>query len=360
MRAMNKLDAVEGLTFTTKDFSLEKGGMLPLCEVGYETHGKLNAAGDNAILVVHGYTSSGHVAGVHAKGKEARGVASGTAGWWDALIGPGKAVDTDRFFVVGVNALGSCHGSTGPASLDPHTGKPYGPTFPEVTMRDIVRSQKLLLEFAGREASGGGVRPVDGRLPVLPVGRELSRFHERRRAHGDGAEELDLPASDPAEQLRQRFAKHPNWNNGWYYENGGIAEVLEDIRHETLVGYGQREILAATIPDPAKREEAIRANARAWAKVYDAHSMIALRRAIGSFDITADYAKLKAKVLYVIAPNDKLFPGATCVSYAKELREAGIDLTYVELVTDKGHMASHADALQWAPALAAFIERLER
>jgi len=360
MHAMtNKLDAVEGLTFATKDFALEKGGTLPLCEVAYETHGKLNAAGDNAILVVHGYTSSGHVAGVHAKGKEARGVAPGTAGWWDALIGPGKAIDTGRFFVVGVNALGSCHGSTGPASLDPRTGKPYGPTFPEVTMRDIVRSQKLLLDSLGVRhlvavcgPSMGGFQSFQWSVsyPDFMKGIVATVTAPKNRA----------AASDPAEALRQRFAAHPNWNNGWYYENGGVASALEDIRHETLVGYGQREILAATVPDPAKREEAIRANARAWSQVYDAHSMIALRRAIGGFDITADYAKLKAKVLYVIAPNDKLFPGATGVSYAKELRENGIDVTYIELVTDKGHMASHADALQWAPALAAFIARLER
>ena len=97
------------------------------------------------------------------------------------------------------------------------------------------------------------------------------------------------------------------------------------------------------------REAAIRANARAWAKVYDGHSLVTLRKAIGSFDITSDYARVKAKLLYVIAPNDKLFPAAMGVAYAKEMREAGIDLTYIELVTDKGHMASHADAAQWAP-----------
>jgi homoserine O-acetyltransferase len=355
----SKLDAVEGLTFATKDFALEKGGALPLCEVAYETHGRLNAAGDNAILVVHGYTSSGHVAGVHARGKEARGVAPGTVGWWDALIGPGKSIDTDRFFVVGVNAVGSCHGSTGPASLDPHTGKPYGPTFPEVTMRDIVRSQKLLLDSLGVTHLVAVCGPSMGGFQSFQWAVSYPDFM-KGVVPTVTAPKMRAGTTDAVEQLRQRLATHPNWNNGWYYENGGIAGILEDIRHETLVGYGRREILAAAIPDPAKREEQIRAEARAWARTYDGHSMIALRRAIGSFDITGDYARLKAKVLYVIAPNDKLFPGAMCVSYAKELRDNGIDLTYVELVTDKGHMASHADALQWAPALAAFIERLER
>ena len=101
------------------------------------------------VLVVHGYTSSHHAAGKNAKGKEGRGVAPGSAGWFDGLIGPGKAVDTDRYSSsISVNALGSAHGSTGPSSIDPKTKKPYGPTFPEITMRDMVASQKLPGRFA--------------------------------------------------------------------------------------------------------------------------------------------------------------------------------------------------------------------
>ena len=159
-------------------------------------------------------------------------------------------------------------------------------------------------------------------------------------------------------QLQRRLASDPNWNDGWYYENGGIARTLEELRFETLVGYGQREILAPTIPDPAARDAAIRAMAKTWAQTYDGHSMVALRKAIGHFDITGEYDKVKAKVLYVIAPNDKLFPGTMCPAYAQAMRSAGIDITYCELVTDKGHLASHADARQWAPMLEAFLARL--
>ena len=354
---MGKLDAVESRIFATRDFALEKGGALPVCELAYETHGELNAAGDNAVLVVHGYTSSGHVAGVHAPGREARGVAPGTAGWWDALIGPGRAVDTDRNFVVGVNAIGSCHGSTGPASIDPRTGKPWGPTFPEITMRDVVRSQKLLLDSLGVKHLIAVCGPSMGGFQSFQWGVSYPDF-----MHGIvptvTAPGMRADAVEAVEKLRTRLASDPNWNGGWYYENGGIGKTLAEIRFETLVGYGQREILAATIPDPAKRDAAIRDVATAWAATWDGHALVALRRAIGSFDVSKDYAKLKAKVLYVIAPNDALFPGHSCVSYAKDMRAAGIDLTYVELVTDKGHMASHVDALQWAPALAAFMQRL--
>jgi len=144
-----KLDSVEGRVFTTRDFALDLGGSLPECRVAYETYGTLNAAGDNAILVTHGYTSSAHVAGRYARGKAAKGVPEDQLGWWDALIGPDKAIDTTRYFVVGANALGSAHGSSGPNTIDPTTGKPYGPTFPEVTLRDSVRTQKLLLDSLG-------------------------------------------------------------------------------------------------------------------------------------------------------------------------------------------------------------------
>src|SRR4029453_11466061 len=118
-------------------------------ELAYETYGTLAPAKDNGVLVVHGYTSSHHAAGRNAAGKAGRGGAENAVGWFDGLVGPGKAVDTDRYFVVSVNALGSAHGSTGHNCKDPRTGKPYGHTFPEITMRDIVAAEKLLVDSLG-------------------------------------------------------------------------------------------------------------------------------------------------------------------------------------------------------------------
>jgi homoserine O-acetyltransferase len=121
-----------------------------------------------------------------------------------------------------------------------------------------------------------------------------------------------------------RLASDANWNGGWYYDNGGIAPTLEEIRFETPMTYGQNEILAETMPDPKAREAAIRANAKAWAQIYDGHSMVVLRRAIGSFDVTGDYAKLRqAKVLYVNSKTDKLFDIALCPAYVSDMRKAG-------------------------------------
>ena len=354
---MPVLTDIESKIFSSKDFRLENGQVLPVLELAYETYGTLNAARDNAVLAVHGYTSSHHAAGKNAKGKQGRGVAEGAAGWFDGLIGPGKAVDTDKYFVISVNALGSAHGSTGPNTIDPGTRKPYGPTFPEITMRDIVASQKLLVDSFGVPGLVAVIGPSMGGFQSFQWAASYPGFMKGIAAS------VTAPRSpgglEQLQALQKRLASDPNWNDGWYYDNGGIKTVLAEIRFDTLSNYGQNEILAETIADPEKRKEAMRANAKAWAEIYDGHSMVALRRAIGSFDITREYDKLKGtKVLYVNSKTDKLFNIADCPAYVTDMRKAGVDVTYVELPSNKGHMASHADAAMWAPILAAFMKGL--
>jgi homoserine O-acetyltransferase len=354
---MAELTEIESKIFTASDFRLENGQTLPLLELAYETYGTLAPQRDNAILVVHGYTSSHHAAGRNARGKAGRGVAEGSPGWFDALIGPGKAVDTDRHFVIAVNALGSAHGSTGPNTTDPRTRKPYGPTFPDITLRDMVASQKLLVDSFGIPRLVAVIGPSMGGFQSFQWAASYPGF---MKAVVPSVTAPRAPSGiDRLEALRKRLASDPNWNGGWYYENGGITATLEQIRFETLMSYGQNEILAKTVPDPKAREAAIRANARAWAQVYDGHSMLVLRKAIGTFDITDQYDKLKkARVLYVQSPTDKLFDIGLSPGYVMDMRKAGVDVTYVELPSNKGHMASHADAPLWAPILGAFLKSL--
>ena len=354
---MPELIDIESQTFSARDFRLESGKTLPILELAYETYGSLSAAGDNAILVVHGYTSSHHAAGRNAAGRQGRGVTEGSAGWFDGLIGPGKPIDTDRYFVVSVNALGSAHGSSGPNSIDPGTGKPYGPTFPDITMRDIVKAEKILVDSLGLPGLVAVIGPSMGGFQSFQWAASYPGF---MKAIVPSVTAPRSPAGlDRLTTLQARLASDPNWNGGWYYENGGIARTLEELRFETLMNYGQNEILAETMPDPKAREATIRANAKAWAQIYDGHSMVVLRKAIGSFDITGDYAELRStKVLYVQSPSDKLFDIALSPGYVSDMRKAGIDITYVELPTNKGHMASHADAALWAPILGAFLKRL--
>ena len=136
------IGTVEDRNFQIRDFRLQNGITMPEVNIAYETYGRLAGDGRNAVLVTHGYTSSHHAAG--------RNPANGNQpGWWDGLIGPGKAIDTDRLYVVASNMLGSSYGSTNGASLDPATGKPYGSDFPAITVRDIVGAQKALLDSLG-------------------------------------------------------------------------------------------------------------------------------------------------------------------------------------------------------------------
>ena len=136
------LGTVEDRSFALRDFRLQNGAVMPQANIAYETYGRLATDGRNAVLITHGYTSTHHAAG--------RNPANGNLpGWWDGLIGPGKAIDTDKLFVVSSNMLGSSSGSTNGASINPQTGKPYGPDFPAITVRDIVAAEKALLEAIG-------------------------------------------------------------------------------------------------------------------------------------------------------------------------------------------------------------------
>ena len=342
---MAALTEIDSKIFSAREFRLESGQTLPVLELAYETYGVRSPQGDNGILVVHGYTSSHHAAGHNAKDKQGRGVAEGSAGWFDGLIGPGKAIDTDRFFVVSVNALGSAHGSSGPNCTDPRTGKPYGPTFPEITMRDMVASQKLLVDSLGLASLVAVVGPSMGGFQSFQWAASYPGFMKGIAASVTAPRAPNRLGGLDA--LQKRLASDPNWNGGWYYENGGMPGTLEQIRYETLLNYGQGEAEAKVA-------------AKSWAKIYDGHSLVTLRRAIDGFDITKQYDQLrKTKVLYVISKTDKLFDLTDCAAHALEMRKAGVDLTYVEMPSNKGHMASHADAAMWAPILAAFVKGLE-
>ena len=262
------LDAVVKRTFTAYGFRLQSGRVLPEMALAYETYGRLAPDGRNAILITHGGTSSGHAAGKYSPG-------DGVPGWWDGLIGPGKAIDTNRYFVVASNVLGSSYGSTAPASIDPATGKRYGPDFPAITMRDIVEAQRVLLSalgvnrlvavagpsYGGYQAFQWAVTYPDFMLGVVPV---VTKPTARTRS---------------TNELTDRFAKDPNWNGGWHYERGGIVATMTELRYETLLRYGANEMYAAAYPDRTQREAFIRQRAEGWAREFDPNSMVALRRA---------------------------------------------------------------------------------
>jgi homoserine O-acetyltransferase len=344
------LDAVVKRTFTTYGVPLRSGRVLTEMTLAYETYGRLAPDGRNAILITHGFTSSGHAAGKYSPNDR-------TAGWWDGLIGPGKAIDTNRYYVVASNMLGSSYGSTAPASVNPATGKPYGPDFPDITVRDIVGAQRLLLSALGVSHLVAVAGPSYGGFQAFQWGVTYPDF---MNGIVSVVSQPRFRSSDTTAAMVSRFALDPNWNGGWHYERGGIPETMTEIRYETLMRYGANELLAVTIPDPAQREARLREMAAAWAREFDPNSMVTLRKALDSYNTEPQLRAIRAKVLYVLSRTDKLFPPSIAPDVMDRLANAGVDARYVEIDSDFGHSASGPEWAKWGPTLKAFLESLDR
>jgi homoserine O-acetyltransferase len=344
------IGAVEDRFFTIRDFRLRNGAILPEAKIAYETYGRLAADGRNAVLITHGYTGSHHAAG--------RNPANGNLpGSWDGLIGPGKAIDTDKLFVVASNMLGSSYGSTNAATIDPATGRPYGPDFPAITVRDIVEAQKRLLDSLGVRhlvavggPSYGGYQSFQWAVAYPDFMDAIVPVNTAPWASANTDKQLA--------EMQARLATDPDWNGGRYYGTGECKAVLTEIRIETLKRYGIEASLAPRYPDPAAREAAIRELAAKWAANWDANSLLILRRALLGFDTRPDFAKIKAKVLYILCRTDALFPPKIAPGVMQALAEAGVEARYFELDSELGHSSSGPEHAKWSPVLGEFLAPL--
>jgi homoserine O-acetyltransferase/O-succinyltransferase len=343
------IDRVEDRKFAIRDFRLQNGEVMPEVEIAYETYGTLAADGRNAILITHGYTSSHHAAGRNPAN-------ASQPGWWDGLIGPGRAIDTDRLFVVASNMLGSSYGSTNGASIDPRSGRPYGSDFPRITVRDIVGAQKALLDALGVRhlvavagPSYGGYQTFQWAVAYPDMMDAIVAVVTSPRAQN--------PERSLAE-LEARLATDPDWHGGDYYGRGSAKTVLTQIRFETLMRYGYDEQLAPRYPDKQAREQAIRALAADWARGWDANSLVILRRATIGFDTLKDFAKIRAKVLYILCRSDVLFPPSLAPEIMAALAAAGVDARYFEIDSVLGHSASGPEHAKWSPVLREFLAPL--
>ena len=339
-------DAVQS-TFTFRDFRLESGETLAEVTLAYVTRGRPSGDGRNAILVTHGYTSGPQMIAAGATSSE---------GAFSLLVGPGAPIDTDKYFVVASNMLGSSFGSTNAASTNPATGKPYGSKFPRIEVVDIVRAQMRLLEHLGVTHLRAVVGPSYGGFQAFQWAVTFPDFM-------DGIVPVVTsplpPNSDRIAGLLKWFEPDPNWNGGDYYETGGVRETLTNLRVDTLTRYGMAASLAEKFPDKAARDAELRRIAAAWAVVFDANSLFILGRAMERYDVSKDYARIKVPVLYVLSRTDALFPPSLAPGVMASLKSAGVDAEYFEIDSDHGHLASGADAAKWAPALAAFMKKLE-
>ncbi|MBO1074834.1 E22 family MetX-like putative esterase [Roseomonas marmotae] len=343
---------VEKKIFEFQNYRTRGGAALPTGRVGYQTAGTLNAAGDNAVLITHFFTGTSHAFGRYAAGE--------APGYWNDIIGPGKPIDTDRYFVVSSDTLANLNArdprttTTGPASVNPATGRPYGMEFPVVSIRDFVDVQKLLLESLGVRKLALVAGASMGALQAIEWACAYPGLVDRVMAAVTTGE-MDAWMLGWLDVWEAPIRMDPNWRNGDYYAQGrqpplqGLAEALRIVTlHSRDRGwareFGRRP---AEGQDPSRRiqdrfavEQWLEDAAAARARLSDANSFLYLTRANQLFlneytDRDAALARTRAKWLIMPAAGDRVFP----VEYARELAEAlrGMDQP-VELVELKGRL----------------------
>jgi homoserine O-acetyltransferase len=330
--------------FTCADFPLSSGERLEELAIAYETWGELDEEGSNAILLCHGYTNHPHAGGDED-------------GWFHNLMGPGKAVDTDRYFVVCSNMLGSSFGTTGPGMVNPATGKLFGPEFPHYTTADMVEVQRKLIDWLGI----GQLQSVigysyGGHLAYLWSGTYPDRMRSVVTIAGRMRRTTTMK---DIHEIRDWFEERcSGWNAGSYYgreKSGGIHDALIEYRIERLKKYGVGDWLDATVPDPAERDRILRERAETWAGQFDANSLWLLYRAgIGS-DARPLAENMRAPLLKVLADTDSVAPFEEGQETVDFLRSHGVDARFLPLHTPYGHAGPMLEAGKWSADLASFL-----
>lgn len=351
-------------------FVFESGVRFGPITVAFETYGELNGARDNAILVCHALSGGAHAAGWHEGHSK--------PGWWDAMIGPGKAFDTDKYFVVSSSCVGSCYGTSGPASIDPETGRPYGLRFPIVTIRDMVNVQKGLIDHLEIESllcvAGGSM----GGMQVL----EWSvSYPDRIRSAIPIATTWRHSAQQIAfnEVARQAVMADPAWNHGDYHGTEGprlglaVGRMVGHITYLSDKGmeakFGRRlrgkERYGYDLSIDFEVESYLKHQGTSFVDRFDANSFLYVTKALDYFDLgerfdnLADaFRRAQCPFLVIAFSSDWLYPPYQNKSIAEFVRRAGGDATYCEISSDYGHDAFLLEYEQQAPMVAGFLERV--
>jgi len=335
---------------------LECGAELGPVTIAYETYGRLNSKGDNAILVAHAFSGDSHVAGHYPTDRD-----DDKPGWWDFMIGPGKGIDTDRYFVVCPNILGSCMGSTGPSSQNPATGAPYGLDFPMLTIGDMVTAQKALVDFLGVRRLHGVIGGSVGGMQVLEW---CVRYPELIRAAVPIATTMRHSALAIAfnEIARQAIMADPNWNKGNYYSGDrpdmGLA-VARMVGHVTYLSdqamrrkFGRKlqdkENFSFGFDGDFQVESYLRYQGSKFVNRFDANSVLYITKAADYFDVVERLGEMdnpsldtceKPKYLVISYSSDWLYPTYQARELVKTLKRSGQDVSFCEIEADCGHDA---------------------
>lgn len=334
---------------------LESGAELGPITLAYETYGTLNAKRDNAILVEHAFSGDSHVAGFYKDDTEHK-----TPGWWDWLIGPGKGIDTDKYFVICSNILGSCVGSTGPSSVNPATGTPYGLGFPMVTIGDMVKAQKRLIESLGIEkllcVMGGSV----GGMQVLEW---CVRYPEMVRSAIPVATTMRHSAMAIAfnELARQAIMADPNWNGGDYYASEAPKVGLSIARMVGHVTYLSDDAMRRKFGRRLRNsndfsydfgvdfevESYLHHQGEKFVQRFDANSLLYITKAADYYDLTQKrdtgttgiFPDSNTRFLVISYSSDWLYPTYQAKELVRALKKSGRDVSFCEIEADAGHDA---------------------
>ena len=360
--------------------ALRSGHSLAGYDLMVETYGTLNAARSNAVLVCHALNASHHVAGVYADDPK-------NVGWWDNLVGPGKPLDTNRFFVIGVNNLGSCFGSTGPMSVNPATGRPYGASFPVVTVEDWVDAQARVADAFGIERFAAVMGGSLGGMQALA----WSTMYPERVAHCIViASTPKLSAQNIAfnEVARSAILSDPDFHGGDYYAHGvkprrglRVARMIGHINYlsddDMAVKFGRalrRPGVAAGVDDAYRFsfdvefevESYLRYQGDKFADYFDANTYLLITRALDYFDpakafdgdLTAALAHTQAQYLIASFTTDWRFAPARSRELVKALLDHKRRVTYAEIDAPHGHDAFLLDDARYHNLLRAYYERI--
>ncbi|MCC7104552.1 MAG: homoserine O-acetyltransferase [Chloroflexi bacterium] len=373
-------------------FETECGARLGPIDIAYETYGVLSPARDNVILALHALSGDAHAAGysvdvnapsaVDGVGADEKGIKPrGGLGWWDGMIGPGKAFDTRRYFVICSNVLGSCRGSTGPTSIDPATGRPYGSRFPIPTVGDMVRTQRLLLEQLGIQrllavsgGSLGGMQALEWavRFPAMVASCIPIATSQALSAMGIAWNEIG----------RQAIVHDPAFQGGDYYDGPGPSAGLAIARmvgHVTYLSdqsmaakFGrrlrQRERLAYDFSTEFEVESYLRHQGESFVRRFDANSYLLLSKSIDYFDLAAGHGggslaraveKARARWLVMSFTSDWLYPPADSKALVEALRSVGADVRYHNLRSSYGHDAFLLEEARQTTLIRRFLRRVE-
>jgi homoserine O-acetyltransferase/O-succinyltransferase len=350
---------------------LDVGETLTDVQVAYETYGRLNEDRSNAILVLHAFSGDAHAAGIDHEGKP---------GWWSSMIGPGKAFDTDHYQVICANVLGGCRGTTGPGSVNPATGAPYGLAFPGITIADMVRLQKMLLDSLGIRrllavsgGSMGGMQALewavsypDSVVACIPIA-STARHSAQQIAFNETG--------------RQAIVADPDFNNGDYYGGKlparGLA-VARMVGHITYMSdesmrekFGRRlrnrEDFSFDFDMDFEVESYLRYRGSQFVGRFDANSYLYITKAMDYFDLTSGYPSLavsleraRAKFLVISFTSDWLYPSYQSQEIVNALRSRNHDVTFCELSSNYGHDAFLVDVGEQTEIVRSFLQRCQR